>query len=359
MTKLAPVSVAGQGSRGQYEPETEESTSTLDGFLDIAKRLKLHAFYMHGSDNANFVFGVECVNPSGKHLLVSYDNKDVVARELVPHEVKDAFDIQSDVPVSVPPSSEIEEPDDYVTELKNIIHDDTNPLSHRSVAAMKVALVEPDFVRSWTLEQLADRASDTETSKNLIYLADELRFPREEDRNKLWQCLMGHAIFLRSKNDPSLNNALGTAIRRIASVIPESKADCLVDFLSNDSGIDTRLIALQSVCIIFSTAPYSGDDLIVLKDRINELRKKLVDRDMLFLGQAAAIASAAITASICVSFSSINDILDDLNSVQPWFRDVVKQALLDLANNWKISAGRAAQQLNDKLANFGQQGTPR
>ena len=360
MTKLEPVSFTNQDSRGQYGPAFEESTSTLDEFVELAKRLRLSAFYMHGSDKANLVVGMECVNPSGKHLLLSSNNEEIVARELLPYEVNDAFDMQSDVPVeSVSPSSEIEDSEDYVTELKNIICNNTNSLVLRSAAAMKVAVVEPDFVRGWTLEQLAECVSDTEASKNLIYLVDELRFPREEDQNYLWQCLMNQAVFLRSKNDPTLSNALGTAIRRIASVIPESKADCLVSFLSNDSGVDTRLIALQAVCIIFSTAPYSGSDLIALKDRVNELRKKLVDRDVLVFGQTAAIASAAISASTCISLSSIDEVLADLNSVQPWFRDVVKQGLADLANNWKDSASEAAQQLIDKLVHLEQQTTPR
>ena len=358
MPKVVRLGSANIGSRGQYEGDFEGSPSLIEESVDRAERLLRNAFYRFGSEKSNLVFGMECVSASGKHLWLALNDDDIVVKELLPYESNDAFDRQSDISTdSVATANQVEQNADYVGDLKNIVWNPAIPLANRAAAAMKVALVDPESVRSWTIEQLSARVLDTEAATNLIYLADELRFPDEKERNQLCQNLMNHAVSLRSQNDPSLEGAIGTAIRRIASILPESEADELVKFLANDSGLDTRLMALQAVCIVFSMEPYSGSDLIDLKGRINELRKKLVDRDVLVVGQMAAMASAAITACTCVAYAAIDDILADLTTVQPWFRDVVKGALLELAGNWKDSSCESASQLMEKVVRFGNQAT--
>jgi hypothetical protein len=355
MPKVVRLGSANGGSRGQYEVDFEAQPSTLEA-VDHATRLWQNAFYRFGSEKSNLVLGMECVSASGKHLWLALNDDDIVVKELLPYESNDAFDRQSDISTdSVATDIQVDQHTDYVGDLRDIVWNPAIPLANRAAAAMKVALVDPDSVRSWTIEQLSAKVLDTEAATNLIYLADELRFPDEKERNQLWQSLMNHAVFLRSRNDPFLEAAIGTAIRRIASVLPESEADELVKFLANDSGLDTRLMALQAVCIVFSMEPYSGSELIDLKVRINELRKKLVDSDVLAVGQMAAIASAAITACTCVAYASVDDILANLTTVQPWFRDVVKRALLELAGNWHDSSCKSASELMEKVVRFGTQ----
>ncbi|REJ66333.1 MAG: hypothetical protein DWQ31_14780 [Planctomycetota bacterium] len=225
--------------------------------------------------------------------------------------------------------------DPYVT-----VRDESQELPLRLKALSTLLADDPEFVSSFVLEQLDNPPAEFDWLAAIVYAAEEVRFDSTEDQELVWQRLLALALELRGRTDSRLEKIVWSAIRRSASLIPQSRVSRLLPLLDYTGAVDTRLVGLQAIATVFSTEPARSDaeyrDII---ERVNVVATKFIDRDVLIPGEHSAIPELAIIVLASLDapeFESQVQRAQDLGL--EWFSRAVERSLAELIQSWSDAA---------------------
>jgi len=226
-------------------------------------------------------------------------------------------------------SSESSSPQDIACNTSESMKD-------RIAALHEWVVADNDSAACFVLTELAKDQPNYEWLTSLVFAAEDVRFPEQEQQQQAASRLRTIGLELRQRSDVTSEQAVFSAVRRFASLIPEEDANGLTEFLTNTGNIDTRLIALQCVSYIFEARPPRGADMVKsLRDRLFSLSNKFLDADVLVPGETSAIAEQVV----CGLAATGDDRLDDCttkvkNLGLSWFSDIVFRNLNSLRDTW-------------------------
>lgn len=234
-------------------------------------------------------------------------------------------------------SSESSLPQDIACNASESVKDRIDAL-HEWVVA------DNDSAACFILSELTKEQPNDEWLTSLVFAAEDVRFPEQEQQHQAASRLRAIGLELRQRSDITSEQAVFSAVRRFASLIPEENADDLVDFLTHRGDIDTRLIALQCVSYIFDAKPPSTAAMVQsLRDRLFSLASKFLDTDVLVPGETSAIAEQVVIGLAATGDDRLDGCIAKVKSLGvSWFSDVVYRNLDSLCNTW-LSEDRDVQ----------------
>ncbi|MBC7818181.1 MAG: hypothetical protein IAG10_14940 [Planctomycetaceae bacterium] len=250
------------------------------------------------------------------------------------------------------PNAVVSEPDVSERDASDIAKDMLSPLPDRIEALNEWIFLDNDSAAAFVLDELKNGEANDEWLTALVFAAEDVKLPLAEQQDQAARLLRDVALNLRNRAEARFERVVWSAIRRFGSLVPVENADQLLNFLDRKGAVDTRLVALQSVVHIFELEPLADPATVQrLADRVFELAIKLLDRDLLFPGEIAAIVEQAIQALACMGDPRLRDCFDRLPSVEaPWFAELVNRNLRGLLDEWSEHVGEPAyQQIVDVL----------
>ena len=169
-------------------------------------------------------------------------------------------------------------------------------------------------VASYLLAELERTDVEPVWRRIVIYAVDTIRFEDVATRASLATALLHHASELRQSNSPEDLPAAMCAIRRAGSILPEDRVDELLPFLNRVGYVDTRLVTLQAIVAIYSSAP-PNRDLTTIADRAGDLAMKHWDLDVFQAGDISALAIEATLVAAMLGCRQLSQIADLANGV--------------------------------------------
>ena len=214
------------------------------------------------------------------------------------------------------------------------------PLPERIPALEEWGYHDNDSAASFVLEELkSESVKEPDWLAALIYAAEDLRFDSTDQQNEIADILQNIALKMKDHAPAQLEQVINSAIRRFASLVEEDKADQLIPFLKNTDGLDTRLVALQSVGRIFEVAPLQEDSVtLALRNRLFDMAKKLLLSDVLVAGETSAMAQQAVYGLASMGDKRLHDCVVQIEALNlPWFKQIIQNDLNRLRELWKQS----------------------
>jgi hypothetical protein len=269
-------------------------------------------FTLHG-------YGYDDPGVPGKFKIHAVDNRGRTLRGGAFYD--DAQIVESGIQLAVSEQVLDERTDDEKA------RDTSLDLAHRIESLYSWVSADSESAAAYVLAQIMLPQDQSEWRNALIFAAEDTRFTSESDQRDLAKAL--HDLAAEMRDSPQANDELAvySAIRRYASLIEVDELPTLVEFLTQGSEIDTRLVASQSVSAILERSLISGDRrrFMSLADRLYVMIDKLVDSDVLTPGELSAIAEEAICALAALSDPRIDNVIARLASLDwPWFMDQLR-----------------------------------
>ena len=209
-----------------------------------------------------------------------------------------------------------------------VLHDPEAECAEK-IDAIQVCLeADEDKTANFIVDELCRDDLPQDWRDALVLFAETAQYREDSQRDRLWRRLLDIALTLREEPDKGQRPVVSSAIRTLASMIPEEDVNGLLPLLEPPNPIETRLVTLQGVAHIFEVRPPADADAVApLANRVYELATKFLDRDWLIAGKNAAIGLNTVYALAAMGDprlpTSVSAVLD-LN--EDWF---TYQAILD------------------------------
>jgi len=196
---------------------------------------------------------------------------------------------------------------------------------------------DEDRSASYVAEELLKDEAIGEWRNVLVIAAETLQFRDLSLRDRLWRKLLDIALERRQNADPSAEVVTLAAIRRLGAMIPEEEMMLLVPLLDPPNPVETRLLTLQRIGIVFEFGPPTADlGLEELTQRVHELACKFTDRDLLIAGRLAAIGMNAILALAYLGNEQLTQCVQEaINLNYRWFSRQLLRKLNAIRNDWE------------------------
>jgi hypothetical protein len=193
----------------------------------------------------------------------------------------------------------------------------------------------PRHAASFILEILASSTASPDFRDAMVFLAEKATYPDPADRARLATTLKNIASELLVSRRPNIDTVVWSAVRRFASILPESQLDELRLFLTNSGGVDTRVVALQGIVNAHESKPALPGTFHELRDRVHELAVKLTDCDVLTPGDASAVLELAICALYALGDPRAEEAFENVNKLGwRWLSKQVERGVRQLKEGW-------------------------
>jgi hypothetical protein len=246
----------------------------------------------------------------------------------------------SNTPIGVSWQSELEntECDDRSASWTRLRNADAECGDRLTALRVCVEADEPGALR-FLVDELCREEIAQDWQIALVLFAESVQFDDDEQRTRLWRRLLEIATSLRESVDEDMKSVVFSAIRCLASLIPDDDAGRLLPLLEPPKRIETRLVTLQAVVNIFEVAPPENVHRVSgLADRAFELADKFLDRDWLIPGEKAAIGLNATHAIAALGDGRLAGCVERIRSLSAgWFSLQVIQKLKSTLTVWKES----------------------
>ena len=284
----------------------------------------------------------------GKHVVSGYGPKGRVEGTVT------YVDLQSESPGAARLDERIEV-DQFAEKQRkpaDIAADASAAIEERIDALGQWIALDNDSAATFILKSLECEGEPDEWRSALIFAAEDVRFPTEEQQTRAATRLRELAIEFRQRPDSGSELVVWSALRRFASLIPEEHIGELLPFLSPAGAVDTRLVALQCMVHIHEPAPPQLDSDIhrELADRAFDYATKCLDPDVLIPGETSAIAEQAVMALAAMGDARLTQCIAQLQTIDvAWLSRIVRKALAELREGWSEHESHPACHLIDAV----------
>ena len=164
---------------------------------------------------------------------------------------------------------------------------------------------------------------------HLVFVVEDIAITDAGVRQRLRERLIEIARSLRKSPKAGVERIVWSAIRRAVSLSAPNEIEWLLDFMTLQGPVDTRLAAIQCVSRKFEAAqPQKSHELELLESRVAEFAHKYLDPDVFAGGGNAAIAQNAIVALVVLGSDKWDDVSDSVRQLQKrWFVRQLSQKL--------------------------------
>lgn len=281
----------------------------------------------------------------GRYRWIGYDDN---RRQLEASDVK-YVDSQADLPsageesdassgplLAGSPTSGEDAETDGIGSCEDRVRDPRTPLAERAAVLQEWIVRDQDGAAPFVVEELHRADLDPAWRDVLIYAAEDVRFLTEQHQERVWKRLYELALELRNDTTSGVEQVAWSAVRRLASLLPEHEAGRLRQFLDHRSIVDMRLATLQAIICIFENAPPANWEAVQsLADRVYQLGMKIIDPDIMTAGETSAIAEAATHALAVLGDSRVTTCIDRLQQLGwEWLLNQVRCDLRDVRDAW-------------------------
>ncbi len=257
-------------------------------------------------------------------------------------------DAQSEYPSCVIATNSRPFPQSQVAPARFVFLNEKLPVIQRATALMDLVHSDSALATDHILELLRSTTMDEKWIPYVVYAAEELRFANPTDQDLVWKRLLNIAFEFRNRNEAAFERVVFSAIRRVASLLPEDQASELLPLLENTGSVDTRLVGLHAIKTVFSVFPSKDNCNRLLANRVNELAIKFIDRDVLIPGENTAIAEASVVALACLKSDQLKPRLEQVARLRlGWFSKILRRSLTQVADQWDQSAAIAKQSIHE------------
>ena len=199
---------------------------------------------------------------------------------------------------------------------------------------------DPVRLASLVARELGTKPRCEESWRNaLVDVAEVLDFVDPNDRKLIADSMLRIALKIRSSGSAKDEQFLWAALRTFSAMIAAEDAARLLPFLEQDTTVESRLVALQSICRVFEREPPStACEYQLLANRAYQIAKKYLDADVFVDGYNAAVAKAAVEAIAVLCDPRLEELISIVASRSPsWFRPQLKDRLTEIAKRWARS----------------------
>ena len=168
-------------------------------------------------------------------------------------------------------------------------------------------------------------------------MCGRLTVRRRFQRTRLWKRLLEISNQLREIADETTKPVVFSAIRCLASLIPENEINQLIPLLEPPNPIETRLVTLQAVANIYEQNPPEDPRAVrPLADRVFELADNVLDRDWLVAGEKAAIGLNAMHALASLADERLTHCVSKVRDINAdWFTYQAIKKLESTLGSWE------------------------
>jgi hypothetical protein len=187
----------------------------------------------------------------------------------------------------------------------------------------------------YAISQLNELPIHDEWLKTIVFFIEEMVLPLSvTDLERIGYRLLDIASELHKSSKVGVDRVIWSALRRAATLVPADPS-LFAGFLTRAGAIDARSVALTSIERLYDGSPPSQPVLVSVADRINDLCKKFLDRDVFARGENALIAQCAIGALAAIGDRRLVGRVEDVLLLnRKWMKSNIHMRLKGILERW-------------------------
>ncbi len=196
---------------------------------------------------------------------------------------------------------------------------------------------DPKRLATIVVEKLKDLSLKSGIWRDeLVGTAEFLDYEDQEERWSVSESMLRIAHDIKKNGPDSDDRLLWAALRIFTAKRGSEDAAKLLPFLGG-GGVESRLVALQSISLAFEyEPPASIDEYKIIADHAHRIAMKYLDKDIFEAGYNSAVTGAATEVLAVLYDSRFEGVISILQDpFYLWFRSFVTSRLKEIAMTWK------------------------